>query len=185
FSDREAEIIWNGLSGSRNETLKSWGIDPDKFWEEFHDIEDPQIRASETYLYEDAEFIGELERPVGLVTHCQSFLAYPVLEQVDIKDWFDTIICCDESIGWKPDPEPVHRAMNDMGAKQLHHGVLAGDGECDIGAAWNAGLDGIHVERHDPHHRGHCVLGDYRIESFDELTTEEEFSIKSTAPSQT
>jgi phosphoglycolate phosphatase len=50
-------------------------------------------------------------------------------------------------------------------------GVLAGDGPQDIGAAWNAGLDGVHVERHGPERRGMCVLGDHRVESFDELFT--------------
>jgi phosphoglycolate phosphatase len=47
--------------------------------------------------------------------------------------------------------------------------VLAGDGANDVGAAWNAGLDGVHVERHDPTRRGQCVLGDYRVESFVDL----------------
>jgi len=48
-------------------------------------------------------------------------------------------------------------------------GVYAGDGASDVGAAWNAGLDAIHVERHGHHRREQCVLGDYRVESFDEL----------------
>ncbi len=56
--------------------------------------------------------------------------------------------------------------MNRMGVDGDHRGVLAGDGESDIGAAWNAGLDGIHVERHGPQRRGRCVLGDYRVDSF-------------------
>jgi phosphoglycolate phosphatase len=47
--------------------------------------------------------------------------------------------------------------------------VLAGDGPQDVGAAWNAGLDGVHVERHGHERRGMCVLGDYRVESFDDL----------------
>ncbi|MFC6725831.1 HAD family hydrolase, partial [Halobium palmae] len=42
-------------------------------------------------------------------------------------------------------------------------------GASDVGAAWNAGLDGVHVERHDPDYRGRCVLGDYRVSSLDEL----------------
>jgi len=48
-------------------------------------------------------------------------------------------------------------------------GVLAGDSAYDIGAAWNAGLDAVHVERHGHERRGGCVLGDYRIESFRDL----------------
>jgi phosphoglycolate phosphatase len=187
FTDREAEIIWHGLGGSRNEQLAEWGVDVAQFWETFHDVEDAQARARHTYLYDDADFVADLDAPVGLVTHCQQYLTDPVLDRLDIRDWFDTVVCCTEEIGWKPDPGPVELAMDDLGVGYNGHagvpasrasggseahrvsGVLAGDGPHDIGAAWNAGLDGIHVERHDPHRRGQCVLGDRRIESFSEL----------------
>jgi phosphoglycolate phosphatase len=177
FTDREAEILWHGLGGSRNEQLAEWNIDVEEFWTVFHDVEDPEARARHTYLYDDAEFVGELDGPVGLVTHCQEYLTGPVLDHIGIADWFDTVVCCNDEVGWKPDPKPVEKAMADLGL--LTHGrpmtdggqrgVLAGDGPHDIGAAWNAGLDGIHVERHDPSERGQCVLGDYRIENFHEL----------------
>jgi phosphoglycolate phosphatase len=177
FTEREAEIIWHGLGGSRNEQLAEWGIDVERFWEVFHDVEDAQARAVHTYLYDDAAFVGDLDAPVGLVTHCQEYLTGPVLDRLDIRDWFDAVVCCDEEIGWKPDPSPVELTMQKMGllhdgshtADQRRNGVLAGDGPHDVGAAWNAGLDAIHVERHDPARRGQCVLGDYRIESFTEL----------------
>ncbi|WP_158055793.1 HAD family hydrolase [Halorussus halophilus] len=172
FTDKEAEILWHGLGGSRNEQLRAWGIDPDDFWPAFHDVEDPQQRARKTYLYEDAEFVADLDCPVGLVTHCQPFLTNPVLDNLDIRDWFDTIICCDEDLGWKPDPAPIELAMQNIG---VHGGdgvgVYAGDGASDVGAAWNAGLDAIHVERHGHHRREQCVLGDHRVETFDELWT--------------
>ena len=170
FSDREAEILWHGLGGNRNDQLREWGIDPQEFWPAFHDIEDPQRRAEETYIYDDAEFVGELDCPVGLVTHCQPFLANPVLDELGIRDWFDTIICCDEELGWKPDPAPMHHAMDQLGVRETgNEGVYAGDGASDVGAAWNAGLDAVHVERHGHHQRERCVLGDYRVESFSEL----------------
>ncbi|GAB7019727.1 HAD family hydrolase [Halostagnicola bangensis] len=170
FSDKEADIIWSGLTGSRDRQLLEWGIEPTAFWKAFHAEEDPLVRAEQTYLHEDAEFVAELEEPVGLVTHCQEFLAEPVLEHVGIADWFDTTLCCTEQTGWKPDPTPVERVMNDLGvAKNGHTGVLAGDGANDVGAAWNAGLDAIHVERVGHDRRGRCVLGDYRVRSFDEL----------------
>ncbi|SFS44786.1 HAD family hydrolase [Halostagnicola kamekurae] len=170
FTDAQADIVWSGLTGSRDRQLREWGIDPTTFWEAFHDEEDPLVRAEQTYLHEDAEFVGDLDEPVGLVTHCQEFLAEPVLANVDIADWFDTILCCTEQTGWKPDPTPVEQVMADLEvAKNGHKGVLAGDGANDVGAAWNAGLDAIHVERVGHDRRGRCVLGDYRVESFDEL----------------
>ncbi|MFP8956011.1 HAD family hydrolase [Natrialbaceae archaeon A-CW3] len=170
FTDRKADILWNGLTGSRNAQLHAWGIDPDAFWAAFHAEEDPQRRAELTYLHEDAAFVADLETPVGLVTHCQQFLADPVLDYLDIRDWFDVTLCCTEQTGWKPDPEPVQSVMADLGVgRNGHHGVLAGDGANDVGAAWNAGLDAIHIERVGHDRRGQCVLGDYRVQSFDEL----------------
>ena len=170
FTDSEADIIWNGLTGSRDRQLREWGVDPVEFWEAFHAEEDPLTRAEQTYLHPDAEFVAELDVPVGLVTHCQEFLCEPVLDTVGIRDWFDATLCCTDETGWKPDPTPVERVMTDLGvAGNGHRGVLAGDGACDVGAAWNAGLDAIHVERVGPDRRGQCVLGDYRVETFDDL----------------
>ncbi|MCU4742937.1 HAD family hydrolase [Halobacteria archaeon AArc-m2/3/4] len=170
FTDREATILWNGLTGSRDRQLREWGIEPTSFWAAFHAEEDPLVRAEQTFLHEDAAFVADLEVPVGLVTHCQQFLADPVLDSVGIRDWFDGIVCCTEETGWKPDPGPVEQAMREIDvAGNGHRGVLAGDGSNDVGAAWNAGLDAIHVERIGHDRRGRCVLGDYRVTSFDEL----------------
>ncbi len=170
FSDAQAEILWHGLTGSRNRQLRQWNVEPSSFWREFHDVEDPRLRAEATYLYDDAAFVGELDAPVGLVTHCQSFLTEPILDHVGIRDWFDVVLCCTDETGWKPDPTPVERVIDDLGvAGNGRAGVMAGDGAGDVGAAWNAGLDAIHVDRHGPDRRGHCVRGDYRVTSFDEL----------------
>ncbi|SEO29527.1 phosphoglycolate phosphatase [Halogranum amylolyticum] len=170
FTDREAEVLWHGLGGARDDQLREWGIEPTEFWPAFHAEEDPQIRAEATYLHEDAaDLVRSLETPVGVVTHCQSFLTDPVLQHLDIRDWFDTVVCCTDELGWKPDPMPVRHAVDELGVDAQSTGVLAGDGSSDVGAAWNAGLDSIHVERHDPARRGQCVLGDYRVQTFSDL----------------
>jgi len=169
FTDREAEVLWHGLGGSRNPRLRSWGIDPEEFWPAFHAIEDPQARAEATYLYDDALRVGELDQPTGVVTHCAEFLADPVIDHLDVADWFDAVVCCDDDTGWKPDPRPIELALRDVGVGSGAHGVYAGDAASDVGAAMNAGLDAVHVERHDPEKRGRCVLGDHRVTSFDAL----------------
>ena len=176
FTDREAEVIWHGLDGSRDGKLREWGIDPDRFWTAFHDIEDPAARAAATYLHDDAgDLVSELSAadvPVGVVTHCQEFLAEPVVDRLDIGGWFDAFVSCTPDLGWKPDPRPVYHTIEQLGRDPTEpgRGVLVGDGASDIGAAWNAGLDGIHVERHSPTRRGHCVLADRRVSSFAELS---------------
>jgi phosphoglycolate phosphatase len=192
FTDREAEVIWHGLGGARDRQLREWGIDPEEFWPAFHAVEDPAARAEATYLHDDAaRLLRRVEGPVGVVTHCQAFLADPVLDRLDLRDWFDTVLCCTTETGWKPDPAPVRRAMADLGVldpdagsrpgagdaapdggSATGRGVFVGDGASDVGAAWNAGLDAVHVERHDPTRRGQCVLGDRRVRSLDELLPE-------------
>lgn len=171
FSDREAAVLWHGLGGSRNEYLEGLGFDdPMAFWEVFHAVEDPAARVEATYLHDDASFVANLDVPVGLVTHSQPVVANQVLDTLEIRDWFDTVVTCSDDLGWKPDPAPVELAMEHLGVDPaIHDGVLAGDGANDVGAARNAGLASIHVERHDPDRRTGRVRSDYRIASFDEL----------------
>jgi len=175
FADHEAEALWHGLGGSRNALLRQWDVPVEPFWTAFDDVADPRSRAAETFLYDDAAFVGDLDCPVGLVTHCPAPVTAEVLADLGIRDWFDAVVCCGEDTGWKPDPAPVQRALADLGVDARRdlsrggRGVLAGDSANDVGAAWNAGLDGVHVERHEPGSRGYCVLGDYRVSSFADL----------------
>ncbi len=180
FSDREVTTLWHGLRGSRNDTLRTKGLDPERFWTAFHEVESPRDRAEVAYLHDDAAFVADLDVPVGIVTHSQEYLAKPVLDAVGIRDWFDAVVCCNEELGWKPDPAPVHRALSQMGVAEVAgadaaadggtgRGVLVGDGPSDVGAAWNAGLDAVHVERHSPVVRGQCVRADYRVTDIDDL----------------
>ncbi|MFO7927030.1 MAG: HAD family hydrolase [Halobacteriota archaeon] len=168
FSERQAEIIWHGFDGERSDHLDAWGVDSERFWTVFHDEEDPEARAEATFLHEDATVVGEIDAPTVLVTHCQQYLTEPVLETLDIGDWFNAVVCCTAETGWKPDPQPVQAALSAAGAR-TGHGILVGDTPQDVGAAWNAGLDAAHVERHGHEHRGCCVVGDHRVGRIDEL----------------
>jgi len=167
FTDSEVHALWHGLGGDRDENLREIGIDPSPFWETFDAVDDPMSRAEATYLYDDADALAALDAPAGVVTHCPKPVTERVLDSLDVRDWFDTVVCCSEEVGFKPDAEPVRHAVDGLDAEG--RGVLAGDGETDVGAAHNAGLASIHVERHDPHDRGHCILGDHRVGSFEDV----------------
>jgi phosphoglycolate phosphatase len=171
FSTEDCAALWYGLAGDPDDLLREKGIDPVRFWSAFHAVEDRKARAAATFLYDDAErVLTTLDCPVGLVTHCQQYLTDPVLDQLAIQDWFDTVVCCTEESGWKPDPTPVRMAIDEMGiGDNGDRGVLVGDSPDDIGAAWNAGLDGAHIERHSHGQRGLCVRGDHRVTRLDEL----------------
>lgn len=170
FSDREAETLWHGLGGLRNDNLREWGLDVERFWRTFHAVENPTARAAATFIYDDAAaFLDSLDTPVGVVTHCQRYLTEPVLSRLDLQERFDAVVCCTGEVGWKPDPAPVRLAIDEMGVAADECGALVGDGSQDVGAAWNAGLDGIHIERHGHERRGRCIRSDRRITSFADL----------------
>lgn len=173
FSEFESEMLWYGPSHSRATVMDRHGIDPQPFWDIFHDVERADSRAAATHLYPDTEaFLDSIDQPIGLVTHCQAFLTEPILDRLGIDNWFDTVVCCSDETGWKPDPAPLEMAMDDLGVDESSRGALVGDDPSDIGAAWNAGLTGIHVQRRDPDRIGQCIRGDRRITSLSNLTPE-------------
>lgn len=171
FDAWESEMLWYGPTEPRSRILRAHDVDRERFWDTFHEVEEPETRATATHLYPDAEaFLSGVDEPVGLVTHCQEYLTDPVLDELDIADWFDTVVCCSEETGWKPDPAPIEMAMADLGVGYNgHEGAMVGDDPGDTGAAWNAGLTAVHVSRRDPERVGQCVLGDRRVRSLSEL----------------
>jgi phosphoglycolate phosphatase len=172
FTDHEAELLWYGIGDARTDLLTAGDIDRRRFWDEFHAVEDPYSRANATYLYDDAaDFVTGLDTPVGVVTHCQEYLTGPVLDHLDIADWFDTVVCCSDETGWKPDPEPVELAMRDLGVgRDAHVGAMAGDHPADVQAALNANLDGVHVSRPDRDWDGQRAVGDHNVSALTDLS---------------
>ncbi len=170
FTDRQTEVLWHGIGGDRSDVLSEWGVDPERFWEVFDAIDDPVERAEASYLYDDAHAVAAIDGPTGLVTHCPARPTAHVLEHLDIRDWFDGVVCCDDEVGFKPDPRPVRAAMAKLGIwHNGRDGVLVGDGWSDLVAATNAGLDGVHVERHAPDQHGYCEPHGHCVSGFDEL----------------
>lgn len=172
FTTEEADQLWRGLRGEPERLLRAKGVDPVAFWDAYHQVEDPIERADATFLYDDASVIAELDGPIGVVTHCQPYLTEPVLDGLDIGDWFDAVVCCNDELGWKPDPGPVHHAVEVLDRRlDGDGGILVGDTQADVGAAWNAGLDAVHVERYGADRRGCCVRADHRLTALDELAS--------------
>lgn len=177
FADHEVERVWHGSTASRQGVLEEKGLGERQFWSTFDAADDPVARVEATFLYEDAAVVRGLDAPTGIVTHCPAPITERVLAHLDIRDWFETVVCCDETIGWKPDPAPIREAMAGLSVSANGNGangngaagVYAGDGPHDVGAAWNAGLDGIHVDRHDAALRGEYVLADHSVRAFTDL----------------
>lgn len=171
FSTRQAEHLWYGFGGTREKVFAETGVDRERFWTEFHEVDDPGPRAAATHIYPDAApFVTETRGPVGLVTHCQAYLTEPILESLGIADWFDAVVCCDEDLGWKPDPDPLEVAMRRLGVTgDGRAGAMIGDDPRDVGAARNAGLDAIHVDRHDTDRLGGRVTAGRQVDRLTEV----------------
>ncbi len=171
FTATEARQLWYGDADARGSIFESRACDRAEFWREYHAVEDPHARAEATYVYPDAAaFVTALDAPVGLVTHCQSYLTEPILETLDIADWFETVVCCSDDTGWKPDPGPVELAMANLGVSDATNGALAGDGPADVEAARNAGLEAIHVDRRRDAVAGPTPTGDRTVRTLTDLT---------------
>ncbi|PSP20024.1 hypothetical protein BRC62_00815 [Halobacteriales archaeon QH_10_67_13] len=151
-------------------TAQTPTADPD-YW--LLDLDGTLVDVEESYVHETIAAAGArvpgLDGPVGLVTHCQAYVTGPVLDRLDIRDWFDAVVCCNDRLGWKPDPAPVERAIGALGVAGRDRGVLVGDDPNDVGAAWNAGLGAVHVRRRDPDRVGLCVRSDRQVTSLTRL----------------
>ncbi|AGN01304.1 putative phosphatase [Salinarchaeum sp. Harcht-Bsk1] len=197
FSDEIASRLWHGLGGPRNEQLRELGVDVAEFWRVFDATEDPQDRAAAMEVFDDAAIAADLDVPTALVTHCPPKPTAAVLDHHGIGEWFDAVVSCSDDLGWKPDPGPIEHALGEIGMDHLvddrRDGRIAADGGTpitagpgaaaeppsralyvgdtagDVGAAWNAGLDAVHVERFDHDRREHCVLADYRVDAIDRV----------------
>ena len=66
------------------------------------------------------------------------------MEQFGIRDLFDVIITCDDVQEHKPDPAPLNKALELLGALP-EEAIMLGDSKYDIGCANNAGVDSVLV----------------------------------------
>ena len=105
---------------------------------------------------------------LGLCTNKPAATCFPVLDALDLRRYFTTVVCGDTQEFPKPDPRHVFHTLDLMKAAR-EETVFIGDSETDIEAAKNAGLPSILVTF------GYCHLpldslgADALIEHFDEL----------------
>lgn len=80
----------------------------------------------------------------GIVTSRLRHTTEIGLEKYDMVKYFDTIVTCDDTDKFKPDPEPVNIALERLGSKP-EESVMLGDSMFDILCAKNAGAKAVLV----------------------------------------
>lgn len=81
---------------------------------------------------------------MGVVTSRLKESSIRGLQKYDLLPYFDGIVTADDCDKHKPDPEPILKALEMLGAKP-EETVMVGDSIFDIGCAQNAGTRSVYV----------------------------------------
>jgi pyrophosphatase PpaX len=99
---------------------------------------DRLVRCYDTVI-ETVDFIRAAGHPVAIVTSKSTWLARRGLDHVGLGPHFDHIIGCDSCERHKPDPQPVHLALERLGYAPSD-AVFVGDSVHDVHAGNAAGV---------------------------------------------
>lgn len=80
---------------------------------------------------------------MGIVTSKVAWGATEELTRAGILQYFHTVVGFDDTDAHKPDPEPIHAALDRMLAGDPPAAVFIGDSPADVWAARNAGIRSI------------------------------------------
>jgi pyrophosphatase PpaX len=100
----------------------------------------------EVELYPDAmEVLEDLHRQgkqLALITTSARADVLHLMDKHNLSRLFDTVVAGDDVTHHKPHPEPLEKALSELGGTK-DIAVMIGDSSKDIGAAHNAGIDSI------------------------------------------
>ena len=99
---------------------------------------DRLVRAYDAVV-ETVDFIRAAGHPVGVVTSKTTWLARRGLDHVGLGPHFDVVVGCDSCDRHKPDPQPVHVALESLGYDAAD-AVFVGDSVHDMRAGNAAGV---------------------------------------------
>jgi pyrophosphatase PpaX len=143
--------------GAPREYFERWGVaDIDDALEEMDAIAKEKLPGVE--LYPDAltvlEGLKERGKQMALITTSLRTNVLHILEGYDMLHYFDVIIANEDTERHKPDPEPLEKALQELGGTK-ERAVMIGDSDKDLGAGLNAGIDTIlfYPQEHEKFHK--------------------------------
>jgi pyrophosphatase PpaX len=143
--------------GAPREYFERWGVqDIDIAIEEMDAIAKQLLPGVE--LYPDVlpvlEQLKERGKSMALITTSLRENVMGILNSYDMLQYFDLIIAHEDTVKHKPDPEPLEKALNELGGTK-ERAVMIGDSDKDLGAGLNAGIDTIlfYPPEHEKFHK--------------------------------
>lgn len=119
------------------------------------------------------DFCRERHLPVGLVTSSEKPVIERAFEVLDLGSYFGSVVTADDVVNLKPHPEPVLKALGELGA-QAGKTLFIGDYVVDVKAGKAAGVSTAiyfaddHKRFHDPSHI-EASRPDFMFASYGEL----------------
>lgn len=148
------------------EVLESKNITDEKESDRLLDLMlDPTLRAFQAKHYKFPKDLRKVlkklhERFVlGVVTSRIKQGTEEILNLGSIEKYFDVVITVDDVENYKPHPEPLEKALKELGLKP-EEAIYIGDSDTDIMAAHSAGMPSIHLSE-TMHESAHHQILDF------------------------
>lgn len=144
------ELVGRNIKGIKENILKEYGEDfqfDEIYYKKVKEMTD-YIESKGVLLKKGAleliKYLHENKYKIAVATSTKRERAEKLLNIVEVKDYFQEIICGDEVINSKPNPEIFLKAAKKLGVEPSNCIVLE-DSAAGIEAAHKAGMKGINV----------------------------------------
>lgn len=152
ITDRRAvDRFW--FEGSRNEIIRrEFGLDPSRFWAEFHAKDTPAGRSAHTRAYADAEptlrDLKALGKIISIVTGAPHWIAAMEIEKLNgaPHDFYFSI--AGSPFPEKPHPGSLLHTLERLNADPRET-LYVGNSNEDAYFAQNTGVDFVYLERQE------------------------------------
>lgn len=118
-------------------------------------------------VIETLDRLKSLGASLSVCTNKPGWLARPLLDELAMTHWFDTIVGGDEAPGAKPDPRHIFMAAGHRDSARI---VMVGDSLPDMGAAQRAGAFAVLMTYGYSHSPQIRLRADARLRNFRNLT---------------
>lgn len=182
FAEFDAEPTTEGVDGVVHGGLtrikrvcEVHDVDPEAFWPRREaraaDAQRVGMESGTKPLYDDADAVGELDVPLGVVSSSQHATVEHVLDVYDLREHFAVAYGREPRVDalrrCKPSPHYLERALSDLAVESA---LYVGDSNVGVLAASRAGIDSAYVRR--PHRADYRLAADptYEIDSLRDLS---------------
>lgn len=147
-SEHDLDRFWFE-SGRDRIVRQRFGVQPEKFWQRFQEIDNPQERARHTFVYEDTiatlKILRDAGKKISIITGNRESNAR--LEMAVLADApYDYFLPLHENFPSKPHGASLHTVITDLQVTP-EETVYVGNSNEDVYYAHNARVDFIYLER--------------------------------------